>query len=787
MNSIKYFFIKKQDVIKRYNPSDTEQEYFKRLLTMFPEDADLTSDENKNLALGWAHELDEGNGKLLDYNANTELGAQTLANFAQSQQQVTQGVTKFRAALSSVGNVIKSVGASMLNMGIAMAASFVISKVFEVIDDHIHRSENIIKEGKEAKESIDSVFKDYESKKQSVMDLGSSFGEQADKIKTTGDAIDQVAKKYSVLRNGVNQNTNENVSLSTEEYQEYIDLSAQLASQFPELVAGYDNQGNAVLNLGTNADKAASSIRNLYEAQVASANVDMGKNLQSTYNGIIEQTSQYEQEVENKRSELTEIDSNISKNTGKILTYGSNIFEVQDMYKDKENVIDDVLKQNGLPLKENYGSDGNIWDFYVNGLSDKTEEEINTMNAEQFERAAEKVDKFRDKLDGLKALISDDMKVDKNTGLLTESGALALTIDIDDIQASTENLKTYIKERQQIINDYKADKFGEDEYNKKLKTVDDNIKNTTANINSSRSSMLDLIKTQAQAELDVLNKVIDKRKEALSAKKNYYDYDKTLKNKTKDIQILERQIAALNGSTNAEDKARRAQLQEQLSDAQDALKDTITDHVYSMQSDALDKLSTDLSEDMDEWINKISSNVEEMTNAINDAVKNAGLTTAGTINAISSILKHYGISDTEIAQSGLTDIKGYASGTDYVPKDGVYNVNENGMESVYSPKYGVLTFLNQGDKVYNADLTKSLLENARLATKNNMPDFFGMVKTMEECMYNIQNMGGNTYISNFYVDGVEDIESLYKKLDAHMDQKIQANNKKIARDIRSLR
>lgn len=424
---------------------------------------------------------------------------------------------------------------------------------------------------------------------------------------------------------------------------------------------------------------------------------------------------------------------------------------------------------------------------YNTQIEQLKQQQIGVYYAEQFERAVEKVDKFRDKLDGLKAIISDDMKVDKNTGLLTESGALALTLDVDDIQASTENLKTYIKERQQIINDYKADKFGKDEYNQKLKTVDDNIKNTTANINSSRSSMLDLIKTQAQAELDVLDKVIDKRKEALSAKKNYYDYDKTLKNKTKDIQILERQMAALNGSTNAEDKARRAQLQEQLSDAQDALKDTITDHAYSMQSDALDKLSTDLSEDMDEWINKISSNMEEMTNAINDAVKNAGLTTAGTINAISSILKHYGISDTEIAQSGLTDIKGYASGTDYVPKDGVYNVNENGMESVYSPKYGVLTFLNQGDKVYNADLTKSLLENAGLATKNNMPDFSGMVKTMEECMYNIQNMGGNTYISNFYVDGVDDIESLYKKLDAHLDQKIQANNKKIARDIRSLR
>ena len=109
------------------------------------------------------------------------------------------------------------------------------------------------------------------------------------------------------------------------------------------------------------------------------------------------------------------------------------------------------------------------------------------------------------------------------------------------------------------------------------------------------------------------------------------------------------------------------------------------------------------------------------------------------------------------------------------------------MESVYSPKYGVLTFLNQGDKVYNADLTKSLLENAGLATKNNMPDFSGMVKTMEECMYNIQNMGGNTYISNFYVDGSLGIESMWRDIDRKIDRKLTEHDKKIVRDFRSLR
>lgn len=498
-------------------------------------------------------------------------------------------------------------------------------------------------------------------------------------------------------------------------------------------------------------------------------NIDLAKT-----HGDYEKSSDYDVKISNtqaeraiKQNELDELTKQLNDGVeaGTIVENSKEWLDMQTKIKEAQNAVAD----------------------YDTQIEELKQSQIGVYYEEQFERAAEKVDRFRDKLDGLKSLISDEMKIDKNTGLLTESGTLSITLDVDDINASTENLKTYIKERQQIINDYNAGKFGEDEYNQKLKDVDANIKSTTANIYSSRNSILELVKSQSQAELDVLNKVIDKRKEALSAKKSYYDYDKTLKNKTKDIEVLERQIAALEGSTSAEDKARKAKLQEQLQSAKDDLNDTIVDHAYSMQTDSLDKLSTDLSEDLDTWINKISSNMEGMTNAINGAISNAGLSTASTINAISSILRHYGLSDTEISQSGLTDIKGYASGTDYVPKSGIYRVNEKGMESVFSKQYGTLTFLNQGDKVFDANFTKSLLDNSTIATQKNMPDYAGMAKAIEKNIQNIQNLSGNTYVNNFYIDGAQDTDSILKEIDKHLDKKIQAHDKKQVRDFKSLR
>lgn len=380
LTEVKDFFFKKQDIEQPYNLSKNELSFFDRLKKEFSESQlNGSAEDSKDMMIKLAEEITGADSSLVKYIQDTEVASVSQAGFAQSQKTVIQGTTKFRAALTSVGGVIKSVGASMLNMGITMVASWAIGKVFEAIDDYRHRSENLIKEGQEAKDSIDSTFKSFEEGKQSIMDLGSSFGNQTEQIKNTGDAIDQVAEKYVELRKGVTQNTNENVSLSTDEYQQYIDLSSKLASQFPGLVAGYDSQGNAVLNLASNADKAADSIRNLYEAQVSSANVDMGKNLQATYDGVVTQTSQYAEDIQKKRDELAQLDIDISENKRSILTYGSNNFEVQNLYGDKENVITDVLKENGL-YKENTGDDGSIWNFYAEGLADKSKQEIDRMN-----------------------------------------------------------------------------------------------------------------------------------------------------------------------------------------------------------------------------------------------------------------------------------------------------------------------------------------------------------------------------------------------------------------------
>lgn len=171
------------------------------------------SSSEKNLTKQLAEKYSDCSTAIIDLVDKEGLQAVTQANVSKAMSTTVQGVTKFRSALTTAGGVVKSFVGTLGNMAIAMAASWAIGKGIEGLDYLFHYKDNIIKAGEEAKESIDNTFQSFSDGKQKIMDLGSSFADQTDSIKVTGDAIDQIADKYAELKSDVNQNTNENISL----------------------------------------------------------------------------------------------------------------------------------------------------------------------------------------------------------------------------------------------------------------------------------------------------------------------------------------------------------------------------------------------------------------------------------------------------------------------------------------------------------------------------------------------------------------------------------------------
>lgn len=183
-------------------------------------------------------------------------------------------------------------------------------------------------------------------------------------------------------------------------------------------------------------------------------------------------------------------------------------------------------------------------------------------------------------------------------------------------------------------------------------------------------------------------------------------WDKTIKDRTKDIQTLETEIAALQGVETAEAKAKKATYEAQLAESKEELDNTIQEHMFDLSQDALNELKNTLQDAFDDKWDKINANLDELTSLM-AAANQLTASSAGTIvSAMNKLLGHYGI---DPVSSGIQ--AAYASGTRSVPKKLTALTNENGNEILITKK-GMITPLEQGDGVVPSYLTNRLYDLA---------------------------------------------------------------------------
>lgn len=324
----------------------------------------------------------------LDDTAKSQMTvSEAMASYQSHVESTAKSTSTLSSFTSKVGTALKSFGSSVLSMGANMLAGMAIgaaiSGVITLIDDYIHRNERLIEAGEEAKSSIEESFNAFSDSKTSITDLGKSLSDNVDEITTTGDAIDTLAEKYTKLRDGVSSVDNSNKFLSDDDYQSYLDISNQIADQFPSLVAGYDAQGNAILNLGNNASTAASQLTELYNASMLSANVEIGNQLNDRYSGVEAQIKEYQDEINTWQNAIDKNDRLVAEATPSVsdilggeIEFASNAFGDQTQQVAKE--INDVLSRYGLTNRRYSAPDGTI-KINTTGITEDVAQEISSV------------------------------------------------------------------------------------------------------------------------------------------------------------------------------------------------------------------------------------------------------------------------------------------------------------------------------------------------------------------------------------------------------------------------
>lgn len=269
--------------------------------------------------------------------------------------------------------------------------------------------------------------------------------------------------------------------------------------------------------------------------------------------------------------------------------------------------------------------------------------EIMELRWKPFDDAQDKLSNVITEYQTMQKLLGDAESFYNDDGSFTTNGLTNILLTQESIDATKQKIANYREGLNKLEEQYKNGCYSLDEYNEKSKQLLDGIQQESTALSELKQNMLDMYETQIKKENDLLQENIDKRKDALSAKEKYYDYDKTLKKKSKDINTLKSQIAALEGTSNAAAKARLEKLRAELADAEDDMADTMHQHEVDMKNTGYENFSNEANKALDNTLDAVKKNSSFQEAIISGMLTNVTTNYDNTYKHLHTVMDQYGV------------------------------------------------------------------------------------------------------------------------------------------------
>ena len=319
--------------------------------------------------------------------------------------------------------------------------------------------------------------------------------------------------------------------------------------------------------------------------------------------------------------------------------------------------------------KEIADLDGQIYDSLISieDLRDKVFE----AELAPFVKHMEDRDYMLGELAHVRKLLDSDSFITK-TGALTDNALADLALISRQIGSERQNIADYTAGIQKLDGMLKSGLISTVEYEQKQREFLDAIRSSSEAVDDYRDSIIDLYKSQMTEENKYLKKSIDVRKEALSAKKEYYDYDKRIRNESKDVNAIKSQIAALEGVGNASAQAQLKRLKDQLATAEETLADTKYQHEYSMTQKGYDSMKDSASKFLEDTLYEITMNASKQEEIISNMLDNVVNNYKEAYSVINEIVSSSGFQGTNLGNFYLDEFgteRGMAGSASMVTRD----------------------------------------------------------------------------------------------------------------------
>ena len=424
---------------------------------------------------------------------------------------------------------------------------------------------------------IESIKESCKSAEEKLADLNTKFQEISSKAQETAKNFQQlkssvadIAPRFAELSKGVDSFGN-NISLTDDEYTEFLKLNNEIAEMFPELNMGFDSNGNAMLALTGSADTLEQSLLDLVEVQRKLANEEIAKQIPDQidalkdYDELSEKTlKDYQDRLEAYQEAKDDLEQRHSQEAidGAKKMYGDDW--QSEMLLNDQNSTFSVTAQSIWGYSE---EDKAAWRAMID---DFVSEDGLTIDWYKLLNSQE----FQNRISGMEKYINDFEQKSKYKWKSLASYMNAW-VQTDDIYNTLDDQMQKVVSQMVSNLEYGTDELDESEEIKKY--IKDNIltplQNASPEIKQAFSDMFS-IGTDDKSTTEYIKKIKEKAQEI--ADNSDFTYDEVLKNTGFEDIISEYEKSA-NSILNS------------LKDTYDGTDDDLKNKIYQLSPDELTK------------------------------------------------------------------------------------------------------------------------------------------------------------------------------------------------------
>ena len=392
-----------------------------------------------------------------------------------------------------------------------------------------------------AEKRLEIIEKEYDA----IVDINDKIKDVANSKISLNDALGVAIDNpdnYTNLNNSIKaqEDTYNQLTKKLSDYQKEVD--SQLSSGY--LKKGSEAYQSAMKNIQDFTAKIYDASTSLLELRDKLDQIKIDT-IQNVIDGIKRNSDITEKYISYLQSQNRDVPENLY--TDRIDNNNAQVqqnLKQMEIYRKKQAVLDvnsksyqdyaekiQTLKENTLELiTDNESLQDSIYELRFKPLDD----------------AIQKYSDLEDELKSFRDLLNDDAFLDKQ-GRITEEGLAQVALLQQSIGTAKQKIADYTTGLQKLKESYDNGVISLTEYNDKSKDYREGIQGSIADVKSYQDSLVDLYKNAMSTEVDYLDKIISKRKEALTQQKDMYDYSKKINSQNNNINSLKAQIMALEG------------------------------------------------------------------------------------------------------------------------------------------------------------------------------------------------------------------------------------------------